>query len=248
MIQYNILNVKLSNSQVNKLKSRTKNGTEVILKLSSNVVGDSNDEHNFPHQVLLTNTQVSKIRKVFADGSSPNINFSKTQLSKMIQSGGIMTGIPGIDNFISFPFKIENPYLIELSNTDTKKINKNNRNNTFIDAELNMIGKKIKKKNWFQNNIYKQWIKDIKKIIKSLENRGISLKGTTRKNNNQEGWFLNFLKPFMTSGLRLMKNVLAPLAKSVLIPLELTATALATDAAIWKKIFGSGKTVLILSN
>ena len=107
---------------------------------------------------------------------------------------------------------------------------------------------KKKKKNWFQNNIYKQWIKDIKKIIKSLENRGISLKGTTRKNNNQEGWFLNFLKPFMTSGLRLMNNVLAPLAKSVLIPLELTATALATDAAIWKKIFGSGRTVLILSN
>ena len=146
MIQYNILNVKLFNSQVNKLKSQTKNGTEVILKLSSNVAGDSNDEHNFPHQVLLTNTQVSKIRKVFADGSSPNINFSKTQLSKMIQSGGIMTGVPGIDNFINFPFKIENPHLIELSNTDTKKINKNNRNNTFIDAELNMFGKKIKKK------------------------------------------------------------------------------------------------------
>ena len=58
------------------------------------------------------------------------------------------------------------------------------------------------------------------------------MKGTTRKNNNQEGWFLNFLKPLMSSGLQLMKNVLAPLAKSVSIPLELTATALATDAAI----------------
>ena len=93
---------------------------ELILKLSSNVAGDSNDENNFPHQLLLTNTQVSKIRKVFADGSSPNRNFSKTQLSKMIQSGGVMIGISGIDNFISFPFKIENSYLIELSNTDTK--------------------------------------------------------------------------------------------------------------------------------
>ena len=54
MTQYNILNVKLSNSQLNKLKSGIKNGTEVTLKLSSNVVGDSNDENNFLHKLLLT--------------------------------------------------------------------------------------------------------------------------------------------------------------------------------------------------
>ena len=55
MAQYNTLNVKLSNSQPNKLKPGTKNGTEVTLKLSSNVVVISNDEHNFPHKFLLTN-------------------------------------------------------------------------------------------------------------------------------------------------------------------------------------------------
>ena len=63
MTQYNLLNVKLSTSQRNKLKSGIKNGTEVALKISSNVVGDSNDENNFPHKLLLTNTQVSKLRK-----------------------------------------------------------------------------------------------------------------------------------------------------------------------------------------
>ena len=47
MTHYNILNVKLSNSQLNKLKSGVKIGAEVTLKLSSNVVGDSNDENNF---------------------------------------------------------------------------------------------------------------------------------------------------------------------------------------------------------
>ena len=52
MIQYKILNVKLSNSQLSKLKSRTKNRTEVTLKFSSNVVGDSNDENKFPHKLL----------------------------------------------------------------------------------------------------------------------------------------------------------------------------------------------------
>ena len=54
------------------------------------MIGGFNDETNFPHKLLLTNTQVSKIRKAFANGSSTNIKFSKTQLSKMIQSGGIL--------------------------------------------------------------------------------------------------------------------------------------------------------------
>ena len=70
MTQYNTLNVKLSNSQLNKLKSGIKNGTEVALKLLSNIVGDSNDKSNFPHKLLLTNTQVSKLHKTFANNSS----------------------------------------------------------------------------------------------------------------------------------------------------------------------------------
>ena len=47
MTQYNSLNVKLSNSQLNKLKSAIKIETEVVLKLSSNMIGNSNDETNF---------------------------------------------------------------------------------------------------------------------------------------------------------------------------------------------------------
>ena len=88
MVQYNIVNVKLSNSQLNKLKSRIKYGTEVTLKLSSNVVGNSNDENNFPHKLLLTNAQVSRLREVITNGSSANIKLSKTQLHKIGQSGG----------------------------------------------------------------------------------------------------------------------------------------------------------------
>ena len=70
--QYNTLNVKLPNSQLNKLKSGIKNGTEVTSKLSSNAVGDSNDENNFLHKLLLTNTQVSKLSKAFANNSPTN--------------------------------------------------------------------------------------------------------------------------------------------------------------------------------
>ena len=90
MTQYNSLNVKLSNSQLNKLKSAIKNESEVVLRLSSNMIGNSDDETNFPHKLLLTNRQVENLRKAFANKSSTDINLSKTQLSKMVQSGGFL--------------------------------------------------------------------------------------------------------------------------------------------------------------
>ena len=61
MTQYNTFIVKLSNSLLNQLTSAIKNGTEVTLNLSSNMIGNSNDETNFPYKLLLTNTQVSKM-------------------------------------------------------------------------------------------------------------------------------------------------------------------------------------------
>ena len=65
MTQYNSLNVKLSNSQLNKLKSVIKDETEVALRLSSNMIG--NNGTNFPHKLLLTNRQVANLCKAFAD-------------------------------------------------------------------------------------------------------------------------------------------------------------------------------------
>ena len=53
MTQYNSLNGKLSNSQLNKWKSSMKKGTEVVLRLSSNMIGNSNDKTNFPQELLL---------------------------------------------------------------------------------------------------------------------------------------------------------------------------------------------------
>ena len=84
------MNVKLSNSQLDKLKSAIKNETDMILRLSSNVIGHSDDESNFPHKLLLTNRQVANLRKAFANYLSADIKLSKTQLSKVIQSGGFL--------------------------------------------------------------------------------------------------------------------------------------------------------------
>ena len=147
MTQYNCLNVKLSNSQLNKLKSSTKNETEVVLRLSSNMIG--NNKTNFPHQLLLTDRQVSNLRKSFANNSSTDIKLSKTQLSKMIQSGGFLGRLLG---------------------------------------------------------------------------------------------------PLLKTRLPLIKNVIKPLAKSVSIPLGLTAAASAADAGIHNKNVGSGNSTLIISN
>ena len=108
------------------------------------------NETNFPHKLLLTNGQVSNLRKAFANHSSADIKLSRTQLSKMIQSGG---------------------------------------------------------------------------------------------------FFDRLLDPLQKTGVPLIKNVIKPLAKSVLIPLGLTATASAADAGIHKKVLGSGNmTILIISS
>ena len=147
MTQYNSLNIKLSNSQLNQFKSAIKNETEVVLRLSSDMI--SNNKTNFPHQLLLTNREVANIRKAFANNSSIDIKLSKTQLSKMIQSGGFLGRLLG---------------------------------------------------------------------------------------------------PLLKTGLPLIKNVMKPLAKSVLIPLGLTAAASAADAGIHVKRLGSGNTTLIISN
>ena len=88
MTQYNSLNVKLSNSQLNKFKSAIKNENEVVLRLSSNMIGDN--ETNFSHKLLLTNRQVSNLRKAFANHLSADIKLSKT-----IQWGGFLRRLLG---------------------------------------------------------------------------------------------------------------------------------------------------------
>ena len=95
MSQYNTLNAKLSKLQLNTLKYPIKNRTKVTLNLSSNVVGDSDNEHNLPHKLLLTNTQVSKLRKAFENKSFANIKSSKTQRHKIVKSGGFLGRLLG---------------------------------------------------------------------------------------------------------------------------------------------------------
>ena len=138
--QFNSLNVKLSNSQLNKLKSSIKNETDVILRISSNMVSNSNDNNtNFPHELLLINRQVANIRKAFAKNASTDSKLSKTQLSRMIQSGGFLGNLLG---------KLAGPLM-----KVTVPLAKNVLRPLGIYAAMSAIDESIKKKYvWFRNN------------------------------------------------------------------------------------------------
>ena len=191
MTQYNSLNVKLSGPQLNKVEVAIKNETELVLRLSPNMIGDSNDEANFPHELLLTDRQVSSIRKAFSNNSSVDIKFSKTQLSKMIQSGGFLgkllgpllkTGLPLMKSVIT---PLAKSVLILLGLTAAASA---------VDAG---IQKKIL---GLQNTtliISNRDIEDVIKIVKSLEDSRLLLKGVTESVQNevkeQNGGFLSML-------------------------------------------------------
>ena len=122
--------------------SEIKNGTDVTLRLSSNMIGNSDDETNFPDKLLLTNRKLANLLKAFANHTLTDIKLSKEQLTKM-----------------------------------------------------------------------------------------------------QKGGFLRFLAPLLKYGLPVLKSVIKPLGI-----LGVTAAASAKDAAINKKILGSGTATLIISN
>ena len=93
----------MSNFQLNNLKLGIKNSAEVLV-IVLHFIGDSNDEANFTHKSIVTNTKVPRIWKAFANGSSGNTKFSKTLTPKMIQLGGSFfrsLELPTIDPFIT---------------------------------------------------------------------------------------------------------------------------------------------------
>ena len=179
MTQYNTLNVKLSYSLINKLKSGIKNCTEVTLKISSNVVGGSNDENNFLHKFLLTNTQVSKLRKAVANKSSTNMKLSKTQKHKIGQSGGFFSRLLG---------PLLKAGLLLIGNV-LKPLAERVLITLGLTAAASATDEAIHKKMFgFGNTTLIIWNKemhDIMKIIKSLEESGLLIKGISETIKNE---------------------------------------------------------------
>ena len=174
MAQYNSLSVKLSNSQLNKLKSGIKNETDVVLTLSSNMIGNSEDETNYPHKLLLNNRQVANFRRAFANHKSTDIKLSKTQLYNKIQSEGFLGRLLGPVLRAVLPLMksviqpLDKDFLIPLGLTAApsaadggihKKILGSGNNTTLIISNDGM--------------------KDILKIVKFLEDSGLLLEGVS---------------------------------------------------------------------
>ena len=208
MTQYNSLNVKLSNSQLSKLKSAIKNENDVVLRISSNMVGNSNDNTNFPHELLLTNRQVENIRKAFANHLSTDIKFSKTQLSKMIQSGGFLgrrlgpllkTGLPLMKSVIK---PLAKSVLIPLGLTAAASVADTGIHNKILGSGHNNNKTLI---------ISNDEMDDILKIVKSLENSGVLSKGVSEtiqhEAKEQRGGFLSML--LGTLGASLLGDILS---------------------------------------
>ena len=179
MTQYNRVNVKLSNSQLNKLASAIKNEDDVLIRLSPNMIGDSNDKINFPHELLLTQRQVSSIRKAFSNNSSVDIKFSKTQLSKMIESGGFLgkllgpllkAGLPLIKNVI---MPLAKNVLLSLGLTAAASA---------ADAGIH---KEILGSGNTTLIISNKDMDDLIKIVKSLEDSGLLSKEVTESVQNE---------------------------------------------------------------
>ena len=145
MVSYTKVNVKLSDSQIKKLKDAVSNNIGTTLRISLKIFNGN----NLPHELLLITRQKTKIRNAFNNNRSTDLKLSKAQINKIIQSGGFLSKLLG---------------------------------------------------------------------------------------------------PLLKTGLPLIKNVIKPFAKSVLIPLGLTAAASAADAGIHTKISGLGNTTLIISS
>ena len=166
------------------------------------MIGDN--ESSFPHKLLLTNRQVSNLRKPFANNSLTDIKLSKTQLSKMIQSRGFLsrllgpllkTGLPLIKNVIK---ALAESVLIPLG----------------LTAAASAADAGIHKKLLGSRNttliVSSDEIEGIIKIVKSLENSGLLLEGVIETVQNevkeQKGRFLTML--LGTLGAKLLGNLL----------------------------------------
>ena len=167
MAQYKSLNVKL-----NKLKSAIKSKTAVVLRISLNMIGNSDDETNFQHRLLLTNRQVANLRKDFANYLSTDIKLSKTQLSKTrTQSGELIgrllgpllkVGLPLIKNVIK---PLAKSVLIQLGLTAAA-----------ASAAMQEYIKKMLGSGTATLMISNEEMEDIMKIVKYLKDSGLLLK------------------------------------------------------------------------
>ena len=169
MVEYNTINAKLSNLQLNKLKDAVKNKQGRTLRMNSRMFNE-----NLPHELFLTTRQTTKLRNAIENNMSTDIKLSKAQISKKIQSGGFLgkifgpllkTGLPLLKSVIK-PLG-----LLGLTGESSA-----------IDAG---VQKKIYGSGKTALIISNEEMNDIMKIVEALEDSNILSKGVTKTIKNE---------------------------------------------------------------
>ena len=175
MVKYTKVNVKLSDSQLKKLKDAVSNNTRTTLRISFKMFNGD----NIPHELLLTTIQKTKIRNAFNNNTSTNTKLSKAQINRIIQSGSFLgklfgpllkTGLPLIKNVIK---PLAKSVLIPLGLTAAASA---------ADAGIH---KKILGSGNTTLIISNEEMNDVIKIVQTLEDSNILLKGVTETVKNE---------------------------------------------------------------
>ena len=191
MVEYNKINCKLSNVQVNKLKRAVKSNEGTTLRL-----GIKNfNKNELPHGLFLTTRQNAKLRNAINNNLATDMKLSKAQITKLIQSGGFLGKLLS---------KLAGP-LMKVS----LPLAKNVLAPLGLTAAMSAIDGSIQKK-LIKLIIEQEDMNDIMKIIEALENSGILLKGVSKTIENetkeQRGGFLSML--LVTLGASILGNLL----------------------------------------
>ena len=181
MAEYRKVNAKLTDMQLKKLKTAVKNKAGTTLRMSLKMF-DGND---LPHELLLKSRQRTKLRNVFNNNMSTGVKLSEAQISKLIQSGGVLGSLLSklAGPLMKVTIHLAKNVLAPLGITAAASV---------TDAE---IQKKIHGSGTTTLIISRKEINDLIKIIQALQDSNILLKGVTKTIKNetkkQKGGFLS---------------------------------------------------------
>ena len=197
MVEYNTINAKLSNSQLNKLKNAVRNRQETTLRMNARMFNGN----NLPHELLLTTRQTTELRNSIENNMSTDIKLSKTQISKIIPSEGFLGALLS---------KLAGP-LMKVSVQIAKKVLAPLGLTAAMSAIDAGIQKKIHGSGTTILMISNEEMNDIMKIVQDLANSKTLSKGVTKKNKNETkeqkgGFFIYAIRQFRSIFIRKLIN------------------------------------------
>ena len=205
MTKYIKINVKLINTQINKLKDAIKNDDSVTLRFSS----DMFKHDKLPHELYLTSNQYSSLEKAFSNYLSKDVKLSKSQLKNLVQQGSFLGKL--LAPLMKFALPLAKNVLAPLGLSTGVSLIDGGIKKSMLGSGVNSDNKMNNNHNHIQFIISTGDVNDIIKIIELLEEHNFLINGIseTVKNevNEQKGGFLSLL--LRTLGASILGNLLS---------------------------------------